>query len=259
MRPASGFILDESLYSAENPHSFETRLQDVEIRVPRHMGGFQFLWRASTLPLWPLLAVCVGLVAMALLCSQHRVQDSEAGAPRRRLAGEDGDPFSSPPSPELEQLCSSLGPWVPAEPSPGGTRQSPRIVEKFFEEMETDEQGGMALPVPEEATTTETVAGAAISGSEAGPSAPSPGGSYDERPGPSSRFTTVESLLRMPQHPLPPSNVSARPAVSSSKAPLGTARRQRTKRKPASGGLMPVSGVEPSTSTATPPLPPSSL
>lgn len=68
MRPASGFNPSENLYLVKKFFSLGADLQDVEIRVPWYMGGFPFIWRVATLPLWPLLAVCVGLVAMAFIC-----------------------------------------------------------------------------------------------------------------------------------------------------------------------------------------------
>lgn len=200
MCDTSSFIPNGRLYSVEQPHLIDAHLQEVEVQAPRYTGGFRSFWRASIPPLWATLAIFVALVAVAFSCSQHRVKGLKAGAQKRRLAGEDADPFASPPSPELEQLCISLGPWIPVESSPGNSRRSPYMVEEFFAEMETDEGRGAAPPVPEGAAAAEALTGAAMRG----PAAESFGGPDGEAPGLSRKYPTLQGLLGTSQHALPP-------------------------------------------------------
>lgn len=253
MRGASGFEPDERLCFIEQPHSIRAHLQNVEIQVPRYMAGLRF-WRASTLPLWQILAICIALVGMAFICNQH-LNNLKAEVPRRRLAAKDEDPFESPPSPALDQLCSSLGPWFPAETSPGGLRKSPDMVEKFFKAIEAETISEAAPSGPSETSTMEALAGTAVRAPVAEPLVPSSSGGDDKEPNPSPKFSELESLLWTPRHPPPPSaSVTALSALPRFARVYNKGRPQFTDPKPVFARLLPVSGNAPSTSTAT--LPP---
>lgn len=255
MRFASGFIPDEErLYSVECPHSTETYPRDEEIRAPQRMSGFRFFWRASKLPLWPLLAICAVLVAMVFICFRHRVKSLAAEVSRRRLAKEDTDFFESPPSPELEQLCIMLGPWNPAETSSGGPRQSPHMVQEFFAEIETEEESWAALPVPADFAKTDNLAGAAMKWSAVEPPGPS-AGCLDEKSGPREIFPTLKGLPQGLQRPVPPpASVTASPAARrhGKKTFFLEARLRAIKPKHVSAGQMPESNDTPSASEAMP-------
>ncbi|KAL8444066.1 hypothetical protein Emag_005719 [Eimeria magna] len=60
---------------------------------------------------------------------------------RRRLAGgrgrsEDAGDVTGPPSPDFSELCLELGAWSPSDPSPGGARYSPLLVDAFFTSLD---------------------------------------------------------------------------------------------------------------------------
>lgn len=201
MRTHQAVLPDELLCSVEQPYSIKAHSQRVELRATRDTGGFRSFWHASIPTLWATFAIYVALVAVVFVCRQHRVKSLGTGVPKRSLAGKYEDFFDSPQSPELEQLCSSLGHWTPAETSPGNPRASPHIVEEFFAALETDERSGAAPPVSEGAATMEVLTGSATPG----PRAESAIGSNVKLPDSSLRFPTFQGHLQTSQHaPSPP-------------------------------------------------------
>lgn len=191
---------DERLYSIEQSHLIKSRPQQVEILSRRPRKSFRFLWLSHIAKLWAALAMYAALVTVALVCTNARMKGVGADGLKRRLAAEDNleDPFPLLPSPEIEELCSSLGPWTPAETSAGDPRRSPYMVEDFFKEMERDEESEAAQFVLGEAVT--------------GPAAPGPrtaAGGDEEEAGSNSRYLVPEpSASAATTPPSEPSNSS---------------------------------------------------
>ncbi|KAL8269337.1 hypothetical protein Esti_006738 [Eimeria stiedai] len=104
-------------------------------------GSIPKIWEAASFeqhgpPLlktwWPVLLSVILAVLFTLSLCYHSFGSSLSGIRLRRLGGreseEEGD-LPIPPSPDLAELCHSLGDWTPDFPSHGGPRASPDLVE----------------------------------------------------------------------------------------------------------------------------------
>lgn len=204
---------------------------------PRNKGTARrpsVFWGALLLTLLPVLAISLGLIVIIFMCSQNILKSEQRQALGRRLAGEDDEP---PSLPELEELCTSLGHWVP-DPSPGDPRRSPQLVEDVLHGIERSEEQRLTLELGIPAVAApprDALAGAGDEHPSRRRESPMiPEGDGDEEPGPSSKDPKRRRVSTIPTF----EEVFARI-------------RQQQASLQASAGLLPVSGEGLSTATAT--------
>ncbi|KAL8269334.1 hypothetical protein Esti_006739 [Eimeria stiedai] len=119
-------------------------------------------------------------------------------------SGADGD-LPIPPSPDLAELCYSLGDWTPDFPSHGGPRASPDLVEAVLASAEAeDESGGEAASQPALAIFDSSL-GAFVSGTGVKRLLPEEDLNEAEGPGPSSKIARAQSPTTVEQTSLPES------------------------------------------------------
>lgn len=271
-----------------NEHSLsaELHLELAERQPIKCVNCHSFLLRMAQLAF---LTAVLGLIVVAFACRQQRIRRASPGAERRRLAsgGDDADESWPPLSPEVEILCWAAEGWMPADPLHGEPRSSPQMVEAFLEEITAPPESSQPAAASESLGESDD--------DEVSPRSKRPRQTPVHRPVLSSSppllplsprttrafFTGLEQpseelpeqpSLQPPDHrqdpsPLQPPIGSLTPseAFTSGQSPVA-AYPPQTHEGQVPAGLLPVSGDEPSTSTATPapravqqPLPQGSL
>lgn len=206
--------------------------------------------RSSALPLWPFLALSLGFFAMALFCTFTGINSLKPAVSKRRLAGQYSDDLLLPSSPQLEELCASIGFWVPADSSPGG-RKSPHFVQDFFKELDKSSE-----PVPKIQKREAKSEGIhmIVSAIPEGPndtkrklSLDSNEESDGEQPGPSGKASQGPLLVEYGA-----ADLSAPAALPVPQQRPGASPPQQVKKQlSASGGILNERNAEPSTLSAT--------
>ncbi|KAL8269218.1 hypothetical protein Esti_006857 [Eimeria stiedai] len=177
---------------------------------------------------WPVLLSVVLAVLFTLSLCYHSFGSSLSGTRLRQLGEseneEDGD-LPIPPSPDLAELCYSLGDWTPDFPSHGGPRASPDLVEAVLASVDwtpdfpshggpraspdlveavlasaeaEDESGDEAASQPALATFDSSL-GAFVSGTGVKRLLPEEDASEAEGPGPSSKVARTQSPTTVEQ------------------------------------------------------------
>lgn len=259
--------VDQTTLSIE-PHFKEARIFPFSGDSNKHLTRT----RAFTLPF---LALFLGLVFLLSVCrhSSWKLAGPRPGPLGRQLAGNEDD-FDFPSSPELERLCEAARDWASEEPSPGGQRESPALVEAYLENLKQlpeEQRASPALvdayfktlerPPEEQPESPRQVQAFYLSFERARPleerepvtkrsmfEEPAEG-SGDDQPGPSTKF--IRTAVGPQPAPPPSAAPPAPPTTSSPKKHSSTSAAAQA--FPAITKVLAVSDENPSTSTATPP------
>lgn len=253
MLSTSALSFDEHLYSTDQNLSVESDLRKAKIKVPGWARNRPTTWGTTAMIFGAILAIYLGLLVMIYVCSRYRVKGLDLEPRGRRLAGGNNDDIELPPTRDLDNICSTLGLWVPAEIPPGGPSSLVNLVYEDLKETQLEKGTGPAAGPPEKRTISESVQeverGSFVPGLTTQPPSGFERGSAEVEPGLSLKVAEVSTVLQ-------PAFSGAHGGLTlpSFATAFGTLAASKQQGCGVSTGLLPVIGDAPSTSTATLPL-----